>query len=54
MVAVAVLVHLNRFALWDALNLGRPRDLDEERNFAKIALAIVTDSVRSDDQWKYR
>ena len=53
MMAVAVMVHMNRFSLYEALHLGRPKNLDEERRIAAQAMAIITESD-VDAQWKYR
>lgn len=48
MTAVSVMVHLNRFALYEALHLGQPKNLDEERKIAAQAMAIVTESPMND------
>lgn len=54
MTAVAVLVHMNRFALYQALHLGTPQDRAQELQLSETALAIVSDSSPRDANWRYR
>ena len=44
MSAFAVLLHLNRFALYEALHLESPHDLKQERDIAEHVMDIVNDA----------
>lgn len=52
MTAVAVMVHLNRFAFYEALHLGRPENLADEREIAARAMTMITES-NYDSSWRY-
>ena len=52
MSAVAALVHLNRFSLYEALHLSRPGDLEQERATAEHVTDMVNESSPQ-ATWRY-
>lgn len=52
MVAVGVMIHLNRFLLYDALHLGRPKNLEDELRIADETMEMLRETYTS-QSWKY-